>query len=247
MKDLIIADITRIFRKPTYRIAMLVCLVWSLIWAINAKKDVWNGFIYVKSQATALGIVGLIMGISIYLSVYADEFSSNSMQCLIGHGVSRFRLLLAKFIDCVIVTFASFLAYYLFILIVGLVMGARINATELRFISGMVMVWALKSLGYATFSMIVLYWSKNVAMATFTDVFLLFAASLLMGLLNNIPIIKFYHLQKYIFEGMLNNANTAIQLGQTQAWFWIFFAIARICIFSIVVSFLLFRKKELDF
>ena len=29
--------------------------------------------------------------------------------------------------------------------------------------------------------------------------------------------------------------------------FWIIFAVARISIFSIVVSFLVFRKKELDF
>jgi hypothetical protein len=35
--------------------------------------------------------------------------------------------------------------------------------------------------------------------------------------------------------------------GQTDAWFWIFIAIVRICIFSLVASYLLFRKKKLDF
>ena len=114
MKDLIIADVTRIFRKPTYRVALLVCLGLSLIWAIRTRVNVWNGYTFVTGQAGVLKISGLILGISIYLSVYADEFSSNSMQCLIGHGISRFRLLFAKFIDCVIVTVASFLIYYFF-------------------------------------------------------------------------------------------------------------------------------------
>ena len=247
MKDLIIADITRIFRKPTYRIAILVCFALTLIWAIQAKMNVWNGYTFVAGQASALNFCGNILGISIYLSVYADEFTSNSMQCLIGHGVSRFRLLLAKFIDCVIVTFTSFFLYYFFVMMLSLALGAGMNLMELKFFSGAVMVWALKTLGYATFSMIILYWTKNVALATFTDVFLLFAGGLLLGLLNNIPVIKFYHLENYIFEGILTKANASIQFGLADGWLWIIFAIVRICVFSIVVSFLLFRKKELDF
>ena len=247
MKNLIIADLTRIFRKPTYRIALLVCFALAIIWAIRAKMNVWNGYTFVSGQEVALNICGNILGISIYLSVYADEFTSNSMQCLIGHGVSRFRLLLAKFIDCVIVTAVSFFAYYFFTMMLGLAMGAGINLAELAFFSGNIMVWALKALGYATFSMIVLYWSKNVVLATFTDVFLLFAGGLLLSIFNHIPVIKFYHLENYIFEGILTRANASLQLGLAEGWLWIIFAIARICIFSVVVSYLLFRNKELDF
>ncbi len=109
------------------------------------------------------------------------------------------------------------------------------------------MVWMLKSLGYATFSMIILYWTKNVGLATIADAVLLFAAETIMSFLDYIPVIKFYQLKKYLFEGMLNNANSSLQLGQATAWLWIFFALAKICIFSLAVSFLLFRKKELDF
>ena len=247
MKNLIAADLGRIFRKPTYRIALALCFVLSLIWAVRARLDVWNGFSFAAGQAGALNMCGYILGISIYLSVYADEFSSNSMQCLIGHGVSRFRLLLAKFTDCVIVTAVSYLLYYLFTIVLGLVMGAGMNMNEFNFISGIIMVAALKSLGYATFSMIILYWTKNVGLATFTDVFLLFFGGMFMGLLNEVPVIKLYHPERFLFEGMLTRANVSLQLGQVDAWFWVFFAIVRICVFSIIVSFLLFRKRELDF
>ncbi len=247
MKDLIIADIIRIFRKPTYRIVQLVCLIMSLIWGIRARMNVWNGYTFVTGQAGALKIAGLILGISIYLSVYADEFSSNSMQCLIGHGVSRFRLLLAKFIDCVIVTFTSFFIYLFFIMMLNLALGAGINAAEPKYICGLIIVWTLKTLGYATFSMIVLYWTKNVGIATIVDAVFMFAGETMLGFFNYIPVVKFYHLNQYVFEGILVKANTSLQLGQSGAWFWIFFAIIRICVFSIVVSFLLFRNKEQDF
>ena len=247
MKDLIIADITRIFRKPSYCIAVIVCICISLIWAIRTKMNVWNGFTFMSEQDTALDLCGYILGISIYLSVYADEFSSNSMQCLIGHGVSRFRLLLAKFIDCVIVTFVTFLVYTCFVLLLGLVLSAGMNASELKFICGMILIRAIKSLGYATFSMIVLYWTQNVGLATFTDVFLLFTGSLLLSVFDVIPVIKFYRLGNYFFEGILSNAYASLQLGQGSAWLWLTLAIVRICVFSIFVSFLLFRKKELEF
>ena len=247
MKNLIIADITRIFRKPTYRITLLICFVISLIFCIRAKLNVWNGYTFVAGQEDALNICGYILGISIYLSVYADEFTSNSMQCLIGHGVSRFRLLLAKFIDCVIVTVVSFFAFWLFIMVQGLALGAGINIIELTFISGSMLVLALKTLGYGTFSMIVLYWTKNVILATFMDALLLFAGGMMISFLDHIPVIKFYHMDRYIFEGILTNANVSLQLGQMDAWLWIIFAIIRISLFSIVVSFLLFRKRELDF
>ena len=247
MKNLIVADITRIFKKPTYRLVLLVCCALSLIWAIRTKMNVMNGYTFATGQGKALNLVGHILGIAIYLSVYADEFSSNSMQCLIGHGVSRFRLLLAKFIDCVIVTVVSYAAYYLFTLIMGLVFGAGMNASEFSYITGLTVVWMLKALGYATFAMIVLYWTKNVGVATFVDVFLLVFGGFMLGFFDNIAVLKFYHLQTYFFEGMLINANASIQMGQADAWFWMFFAIVRICVFSVIVSFLLFRKKELDF
>ena len=95
--------------------------------------------------------------------------------------------------------------------------------------------------------MIVLYWTKNVILATVTDAILLFSAATLLSFLNSIPVLKLYHLDTYIFDGMLTSANSAILLGQPYGWLWILFAVAKICIFSIVVSFLLFRKKELDF
>ena len=144
-------------------------------------------------------------------------------------------------------TAATFGIYDIYTLILGLVMGAGMNGHEVKYLSGYLLVWTLKSLGYATFAMIVLYWTKNVVLATFTDVLFLFIGDTLITTLDHIPVIKFYHLQNYIFEGILTKANVSLQLGQAGAWLWIIFSIVRICAFSILVSFLLFRKKELDF
>lgn len=91
MKNLISADVIRILRKPSYRILLLMSFILVAYVAIKTRFGVWDGYQYTTKQYTMLGIAGeLLLGIMIYLSVYADEFTSNSMQILIGRGCPGF-------------------------------------------------------------------------------------------------------------------------------------------------------------
>jgi ABC-type transport system involved in multi-copper enzyme maturation permease subunit len=191
--------------------------------------------------------MNLFIGIAIYVSVYADEFTSNSMQCLIGRGISRKRLLIAKFVNCVIVTFISYGIYTLFITITGLLMGAKMNVAESSFLYSTILTNAFIVLGYATISMIILFWSKNVAYATLVDAFLLFAGDTLLGGLNAIPVIKHLHIDRHVFSHALECAKVDLLLTGGTAIFTMLWHVAKICAISIIVAYLLFRKKELDF
>lgn len=248
MKDLIFADVKRILRKPSYWIVLGICLLISLFWTIQSKgSDGLSGFSFASSQGTAINTMNLFIGIAIYVSVYADEFTSNSMQCLIGRGISRKRLLIAKFVNCVIVTFISYGIYTLFITITGLLMGAKMNVAESSFLYSTILTNAFIVLGYATISMIILFWSKNVAYATLVDAFLLFAGDTLLGGLNAIPVIKLLHIDRHVFSHALECAKVDLLLTGGTAIFTMLWHVAKICAISIIVAYLLFRKKELDF
>ena len=247
MKNLIFADVKRILRKPSYWIVLGICLLISLLWTIQSKGDGLSGLSFASNQGTAIKTMNLFIGIAIYVSVYADEFTSNSMQCLIGRGISRRRLLIAKFINCVIVTFISYGIYTLFITIVGLGMGAKMNASESSFLYISILVNAFTVLGYATISMIILFWSKNVAYATLVDAFLLFAGDTLLSGLNAIPVINLLHIDRHIFAHALECAKVDLLLTGGTAIFTMFWHVAKICAVSIILAYLLFRKKELDF
>lgn len=247
MKNLIFADVKRILRKPSYWIVLGICLLISLLWTIQSKGDGLSGLSFASNQGTAIKTMNLFIGIAIYVSVYADEFTSNSMQCLIGRGISRRRLLIAKFINCVIVTFISYGIYTLFITIVGLGMGAKMNASESSFLYISILVNAFTVLGYATISMIILFWSKNVAYATLVDAFLLFAGDTLLSGLNAIPVINLLHIDRHIFAHALECAKVDLLLTGGTAIFTLLWHVAKICTISIILAYLLFRKKELDF
>ncbi|WP_026529176.1 ABC transporter permease [Butyrivibrio sp. VCD2006] len=248
MKNLIFADVKRILRKPAYWIVLGICLLISLFWSVQSNNSGgMSGFSFASNQGTAVNTMNLFIGIAIYVSVYADEFTSNSMQCLIGRGISRRRLLIAKFINCVIVTFISYGIYTLFITITGLIMGAKMNGSESSFLYSTILTNAFIVLGYATISMIILFWSKNVAYATLVDAFLLFAGSTLMSGLNSIPAISIWHIDRHIFSQALECAKVDLLLTGGTAIFTLLWHVVKICAISIILAYLLFRKKELDF
>ena len=248
MKSLIFADVKRILRKPSYWIVLGICLLISLFWTVRANNGGgMSGLSFASNQGTAIKTMNLFIGIAIYVSVYADEFTSNSMQCLIGRGISRRRLLIAKFVNCVIITFISYGIYTLFITITGLIMGVKMNGAESGFLYSSILTNAFTVLGYATISMIILFWSKNVAYATLVDAFLLFAGNTLMSGLNAIPVIKFWHIDRHVFTHALECAKVDLLLTGGTAIFTLLWHVAKICAISLILAHLLFRKKELDF
>ena len=248
MKDLIYADVKRILRKPSYWIVLGICLLISLFWSIQSNNGgELSGFSFASGQGTAVNTMNLFIGIAIYVSVYADEFTSNSMQCLIGRGISRRRLLIAKFINCVIVTFISYGIYTLFITVTGLIMGAKMNGAESGFLYSTILTSAFTVLGYATISMIILFWSKNVAYATLVDAFLLFAGDTLLSGLDGIPVINHWHIDRHVFSNALECAKVDMLLTGGTAIFTLLWHVVKICAISIILAYLLFRKKELDF
>ena len=247
MKNLIVADVMRILRKPTYRVIMGLSLFAALAVAVYTRMHTWSGFAFATDQYAVASATELLFGIMIYLTVYADEFSANSMQALIGHGLSRFKLLLAKCIDGGIITVISFGVYTVWVLALGRVLGAPMNEAEIAFLCGELLVDGVKSFGFAALAMIVLYGTKNVSLATTVDVVLIVASSLFLAIFQNIPKIKFMHLEQTVFSGAVDCAGIDWQLVGGAALGSLFWELFKVIVISLLLSYLLFRKKELDF
>ncbi|MCR4924287.1 MAG: hypothetical protein K5931_09815 [Lachnospiraceae bacterium] len=247
MISLIRADIKRILRKPSYRLILIICMVLIMIGALDARLGLWNGLTFVSSISFLLTFIDTILGITIFLAVYADEFSSNSMQCLIGRGISRFKLIASKLCNCIIITFMSYGLMALLVTILALSMRADMNSMEASFIYASIFMRALKMLGFATVAMIVLFAFRNIALATFVDVLLVTAADMINNIFDIIPVIKFMHLENYFYSGAINCAEVDFLFGDGKQ---ILFAILLFLILgavSLLLSYMIFRKKELEF
>ena len=247
MKNLISADVIRILRKPTYRIILALCVLYSVGYGAVARFMGYTAFKFLGCQDAALSSVTTVLGICIFLSVYADEFSSNSMQCLIGHGVSRLRLLIAKVVDCIVVTVISFVLYLAIAELVFLIFGMHLSAGRNLFFMGKVLVSTVTVIGVSTFSMIFLYCTKSAALATVVDTLILALGTLMSEVFKYIPYVKFWHLEDHVFVNAVNGAFVSLSLGNVSGLFVLFGDLIRTVVISVVIAFLLFRKKELDF
>ncbi len=247
MISLIRADIKRILRKPSYRVIIIICMVVILIGALDAGTGVWNGLTFVSSIYSVLTFVDLILGIAIFLTVYADEFSSNSMQCLIGRGVSRLKLIASKLCNCIIITFLSYGVMAALITILALLPGARMSGMEASFIYISLFIRALKMVGFDTIAMVILFAFRNIALATSVDVLLVTAADLISNIFDLIPKIKYLHLKNYFYSGALNCAEADFLFGDWKQVFVATFLFVILGCVSLVLSYMVFRKKELEF
>ncbi len=111
MRRLIRGDIRRILSKLGFYIipALFYLLMYIDPSASPGKKYDFDGS-YASIVMLYKYAFGVVVGIPVFIGVYADELKAGAMQTCIGRGLSRVKILLSKFIDSVIliVTFYIF-------------------------------------------------------------------------------------------------------------------------------------------
>ena len=88
-------------RNPDY-IFSLFRITGSLLFAVLVFIYFGPSFtaeMYVAKATSFLSFFPLIIGVFVFLSVYADDFKCRSMQVAIGYGMPRGRIILAKLLE----------------------------------------------------------------------------------------------------------------------------------------------------
>ena len=109
MRLLIRADLRRVLRKPGFYVLIVLTLVLFAF-----KKPEGIAAEYFDSTKMTLENIGLpLLCIPIFLAVYGDEFKSGTLQCVIGRGLSRSKVVIAKLLDAAILLAAAMAAMFL--------------------------------------------------------------------------------------------------------------------------------------
>ena len=105
MISLMRADLRRILNKRSFQIVLGLTAALALSFVIMDRMNFWNGFVFAVNRINSLeSTIPLIMGLALFIGVYADEFQSKALQAAIGRGLPRRRLILVKIIDCTVLT-----------------------------------------------------------------------------------------------------------------------------------------------
>ncbi|MBQ8076065.1 MAG: hypothetical protein IJ237_08785 [Oscillospiraceae bacterium] len=249
MRRLIRADIRRILKKRSVILLFLIALgylCFQVIGSFLAYEQ--DPFVAVQNMMSKIAMPEIILGLVILFGVYADDFRSMSYSCVIGRGLTRSKLVLAKLLDTVIL---SVFMYGIITLILSLslkLMGCTFTPRLSRAFYMTVLVTVYKTVGYIALSSMILYITNNIPLSTIFLLLLYIAVPFSTLLFSLNPQVKAFHVERIHYAGIADNAFSDLLFGSVGM------AIGKLLLGLVVylglvlfVTIKIFDKKELEF
>jgi ABC-type transport system involved in multi-copper enzyme maturation permease subunit len=243
MRNLLRADLKRIFRVGLIYVGLLLALIYISYTVLEGVvNDGSIGLINGVQKSLSGAPIALFIVFPTFYAVFAHELSSKSMQTVLGHGITRNKLIIAKLLDAAILL----LCLYLVIITVALIVINTESAIvlspqqQVNLIIYIILRW-LRHFGYIVFSAMIMYISGStvlgiIACIAFTVVFKL--------VFNIIEFFSSLSLYDYTFDGLLDWAYTGIEVGAAP---WQLCPAVCYLFAALAITTYFFRRKEFDF
>ena len=249
MRRLIRADIRRILKKRSVILLFLIALgylCFQVIGSFLAYEQ--DPFVAVQNMMSKIAMPEIILGLVILFGVYADDFRSMSYSCVIGRGLTRSKLVLAKLLDTVIL---SVFMYGIITLILSLslkLMGCTFTPRLSRAFYMTVLVTVYKTVGYIALSSMILYITNNIPLSTIFLLLLYIAVPFSTLLFSLNPQVKAFHVERIHYAGIADNAFSDLLFGSVgMAIGTLLLGLVGYLGLVLFVTIKIFDKKELEF
>ena len=239
MRRLIIADVFRVLRKPSIYVWFGIYLFLFVFDPSSNPTDfdeMYNGL-----QMTYNYIWPFMMGIPVFMAVYADEFKAGAMQTAIGRGLSRKKIIFAKYLDCVILALLLSIVEAISEIIV--MRSHMLSVSQLQMVRFLVSALAscLKTIGAMSFASVFVFLTLNASLGLIVLMLVMaFAESILQWVQTalHIPVLT------YSYMGQADSFCNG--LAQGEGWIMpLLVFIAYMIVFNIL-GVAVFRRKELE-
>ena len=250
MKNLIRGDIRRIMCKKSLWVAFVAALLTNILLVMFYLFGMnYSSINYMQGNLDGLSdFGGMIIGIAVFLAVYADDFKSMTIISIIGRGNSRLKIIIAKFINSIIITLMLYAVYALEVFVMTKAMGIALLPDERLALCLGVLSGIYVTIGYVTMAAIVIYASGNIAFSVFMLVMFYLIIPNVLPLTSMLPVVKSIHLERYDYSGLCSNGLANIILGMTSRGVAILiFSFILYVGASLAIIYAVFNKKELDF
>ncbi len=261
MKNVILADILRVSKKKSFIIMLILeCLLiifltvvmLAAIEAINKNPQITEKvpfdpmMTYMSMTVMSIGAVApLLLGLPIFLAVFSDDFRSHAMQMAIGSGLSRTRLILARFIEVILLTIEVTVFMLISAFISGLIQNMPMDVI-------METMWMslqnlISMICYLALCLIPVYGMQSTTLAMV--MYIIFSVgvpgTVLNAIRSGIPQLKDIHIEWILPEKLIND----VALSGNYSWGWIVWIIVPVVFIIIPVwlATVIFKKKELEF
>ena len=236
MRRLIKGDILRILKKKEIYIFALI--LYIILFAVKSKTDVDDQIELFENMVTLIGL--LLCIIPVYLTVYGDEIRTGSMQCVIGRGMSRRKVIISKLIDCAILMFLMFFVFLLLFYVKNFMAHLTLSPKQNFMAFVYVILSCIRATGYFAISGLLLFSSWSVAIGLTSIIMLTFIhMALNMVQMNmHIPIHDIW------LDGLVMDSYNDLMIGDFP---WkLIVGVAVYIVGVVILTAVIFDRKELD-
>lgn len=239
------ADLHRIFRRiPRYiALAAVYAIIFFTIIQVTKNSTVYQ---FMTSFVKYADFFFVALGLFEFIYVYGDDFKAKTMQIAIGTGVSRRKVILAKWVDFAVLMLVDAAVTVLMIVIAAAFNGVTFTPDVAGKFTIIILFGVIKTVGSVGFTMIFLFLTQNttVGLLIYIVESIGIVSSLLSMLLESGFLSKL-HISGYTFSGLLRLASARLMLGSFNFWYCLGIIIYLAAFYYLAC--LLFKKRELEF
>ena len=239
MRNLLRADLRRLLKRVSIYVWLFLIFVIFFLSALS--KDYTADIIGMEQGVTSL-LGPILVSIPVFLGVYGREIQAGSMQCVIGRGMSRTKLILTKYLECVLMCLFFFFFIWLAFFLRNNVGDAGLTANQNKMLTIFVLFAFIKTCGYFAFTTFFFFIAWSVAPGIVALLVSAFLMPMLFTMLDGFLKTDF---SEFYFNGMIDNAYASIAAGDIG--YTLILAIVLYIGGALLLTALVFRKKEIEF
>ena len=249
MRNLIKADMQRILRKKSIWLAfifMIVIVAGEILYKVNVAPDRNLGFAVAVSDS--IGYVGLVLGIILVLNIYADDFKASTYINIVGHGISRLKYIITKYLDAMILLVAMYVLACVLIFGLKVGLGVQLSSLEMRFMWCNLLCEIIPVAASISIASLFYFQTGNNALGMLVYLGIELVIPVAIEFIKTNPTVVKYHLDRIYLTDVCSSMLDDLVMRQTGAGLLkLILVIAVYVVAAIVGTIILFRKKELDF
>lgn len=249
MNNYIKADIGRILRKGSFLGAAAAFWGLFLLQVFVYFNPSFTAEMYVAKNTAFTGFFPLVVGLFVFMCIYADDFKCKSMQIAIGYGTPRRKIIIAKLIESMLLLIViTFITGFL-VLGTPLILGLTPTQQQLSYLALTVVADMLRAIGYIALSTIPVFFTQNAVNGII--VYVLLSSKTVYIILTMIWGQELFvnlagDLTQYLYTTQLYDACTLFSQAGQLDFAWMIAPVLYVFI-PTIIAIIGFNKKELEF
>ena len=237
MIRLIRADLRRIFKKRSFNIMLILALL--ILFMRPRQETAADQIESIKNYMNSVGM--MFVCVTAFLGVYADEIRTGSMIGVIGRGMHRRKVLLAKLIEAGIILLLFYGAAYLLAFLDNESAALGVTRRQELFLLIYCLYTVIRGIGLLALASLISFVTWNASGGMTILVMCLLVWNLFLKIVQDKLMLPVYDLS---FDGLLESSFTSFSAGY---FGWQILPAVLIYVVGVAaLSAFLFQRKELD-